>query len=51
MNEKVDLETELDIIEIGANAIHVELIEVQKQVAKIKEGLDKLEEMQYGISE
>lgn len=51
MNEEVDLETQLDIIEIGANAIHVELMEVQKQVAIIKEGLDKLEAKAHGISE
>lgn len=51
MNKEVDLETELDIIEIGANAIHVELLEVQKQIAKIKVGLDELEERSHGISE
>jgi len=51
MNEEVDLETQLDIIEIGANAIHVELMEVQKRIAKIKTGLDKIEERYDGISE
>lgn len=51
MNEEVDLETQLDIIEIGANAIKVELMEVQKQVAKIKAGLDALEARSYGTSE
>lgn len=51
MNEEVDLETQLDIIEIGANAIKVELMEVQKQVAIIKEGLDRLEARNYGTSE
>lgn len=51
MNKEVDLDTQLDIIEIGANAIHVELMEVQKQVAIIKAGLDELEARSYGISE
>ena len=51
MNKEVDLETQLDIIEIGANAIHVELMEVQKQVAIIKEGLDRLEARNHGTSE
>lgn len=51
MNEEVDLETQLDIIEIGANAIKVELMEVQKQVAIIKEGLDRLEARVNGTPE
>lgn len=51
MNEEVDLETQLDILEIGANAIHVELMEVQNQIAKIEAGLDELEAKFHGTSE
>lgn len=43
MNEKVDLETQMDIIEIGANAIYVELQNISKLTDEIYRKIDSLE--------
>lgn len=48
---EVDIETQLDIVEIGANAIHVELLEIRKTLDTIAEKLDRLEVGADGVSE
>ena len=48
---EVDLETQMDIIEIGANAIYVELQNISKLTDEIYKKIDSLEKRFNGTSE
>lgn len=48
---EVDLETQMDIIEIGANAIYVELQNISKLTDEIYRKVDSLEKRFNGTSE
>jgi len=50
-NKEVDLETQMDIIEIGLNAIHTELKDIQKTIANMSEALEDITRRANGFKE